>query len=164
MDKNNLLEVDISQLEIVEDEIKVCELNNTSEVDCVAETTRRSTRRKQPPLNDKRRVQSKPKKLPDDLNSKILINYYLNKRIKRHQTHLETIFEDPVSPDIIMSRRKFSRSMQFPVENNSLVKNKNKVRKRSMKAKERGSIKPKKLSMDLLLEKLANIETEDNNC
>ncbi|XP_057667770.1 uncharacterized protein LOC130900870 [Diorhabda carinulata] len=162
MDKNNLLEVDISQLEIGEDKIKVCENDSaTSEVECVAEATRRSTRRKQPPANDKRRVQSKPKKLPDDLNSKILINYYLNKRVKRHQTHLETIFEDPISTDIIMSRRKFSRSMQFPIEI-SLVKNKNKVRKRSMKAKERGSMKPKKLSMELLLEKLANIDTEDN--
>ncbi|XP_028137666.1 uncharacterized protein LOC114332130 [Diabrotica virgifera virgifera] len=154
MDVDNEVDISISQLQITASDDTITEVNelNKSSPE-TTEPSRRSGRVKIRPMkHDKRRVKCNPKRLSED---KAIINYYLDKKIKG-TTNLETIFEDPASPHI-MSRRKYSRTMNFPVEI-SLTKQKNKVKKRSLKAKDRGSFKPKKVSMDLLLKKLASIE------
>lgn len=122
---------------------------------------RRSHRKRIKPLEaENRRVLTKPKKLEINANSKDTVNYYLDKRIKRLPPTLETIFEEPKS-DSLMSTRKFKRCINF--SDDGLCKDKLKVKKRSMKAKKVSSIKRlrKKVSMELLMKKLSNIEESE---
>lgn len=105
----------------------------------------------------KRRTATKPKKIVDGY-SKEIVNYYLDKKIKRTQSSLETIFEEPINDGCSMGARKLKRCIGFP-DIGIYIKDKIKVKKRLMKAKKVCGIKKiKKLSMDLLLEKLRNIE------
>ncbi|CAG9864105.1 unnamed protein product [Phyllotreta striolata] len=87
----NKLDVDMSHLEISETEVAVeDEAQNTA-------TLRRSGRRKsateEPP--EKKRVLQKPKKLSTNKEHKQIVNYYLDRKIKRTSSCLETIFEMP---------------------------------------------------------------------
>lgn len=122
---------------------------------------RRSRRKRIRPVDcQNRRSTTKPKKIIDG-NYKETINYYLDKRIKRLPSNLETIFEEPKS-DVLMSNRKLKRFIQFP-ELGFVIKDKLKIKKRVMKAKKLHPIKhlKKRLSMDLLMKKLVRVEQVD---
>ncbi|CAH1112299.1 unnamed protein product [Psylliodes chrysocephalus] len=164
MDKvdNIILDVDISQLEIGETQTEILKSKEEKDVKSAAESeiVRRSSRKKILPIQtEKKRVISKPKRLSSngtiDAN---VINYYLDKKIKRFSSSLETIFEQPKSDepnsnqDLYMSRRKFVRTL--PAKDIKLPKNK-KIKKRNMKVKKIN--KRKNLPMEMLLKKLASI-------
>ncbi|CAG9821691.1 unnamed protein product [Phaedon cochleariae] len=162
-----VLDVDMAQLEIKdgakkrtsssisENDERPDENASKSEIPLEG-TVRRSGRKRIRPVEfDKRRVLSKPKKLLDDLNSKQIVNYYLDKTVKRTPPTLETIFEEP-NPKTVMSTRKFRRLISFPSDVAS--KNRLKVKKRVMKAKLVSSSPRKKMSMETLLQKLSSID------
>lgn len=119
---------------------------------------RRSRRKIIHPLNtENRRSVTKPRKLIDG-SYKETVSYYLDKRVKRLPSTLETIFEDPQC-GVIMSGRKLKRCISFQ-DVGTLTKDKNKIKKRSMKVKKIQPVKSlKKLaSMDLLIQKLQGID------
>lgn len=88
-------------------------------------------------------------------------NYYLDKKVKLSSPALETIFEEP-KKNMIMSSRKLKRFIHFG-EVITEKPDKNKVKKRSMKAKKiiKGGFKKinKKLGLDMLMNKLKDLET-----
>ncbi|KAF7275142.1 hypothetical protein GWI33_012143 [Rhynchophorus ferrugineus] len=148
---------------------EVSTTSNSSSKDLNTETpvklVRRSERNKHKSLEtrDNRRVVKKPRKLSvkmrcleDNFNVE---NYYLDKKIKLHSPALETIFEDP-KENKFMSARKLRRCINFA----NLIKDKSKIKKRSMKAKElkKVAVIRKRIGMDYLLKKLALVEDNDN--
>ncbi|KAL1488989.1 hypothetical protein ABEB36_014768 [Hypothenemus hampei] len=160
------VDLDFSALKIEESSNKKRSYRNSSlpeeKCDNSEETLRRSTRKKIKPLvekNSKRRVMTDPKKLDMDASIKKIENYYLDKTVKLSSQALETIFEEPKSNQM-MSIRKFRRCFSF-TEIIYQKPNKNKVKKRSMKAK---LIKPhlkklhKKIDLESLMEKLTNLD------
>lgn len=158
--KNDIpLDVDMSFLELDEKGL------NETQSETVLETSssdnsnnlRRSKRKRfRPAVCDKRRITLKPSKIIDG-NYKETINYYLDKRVKKLPSTLETIFEEPKS-GVIMSNRRLKRFINF-YESPLNSKDKVKIKKRSMKAKKVHPMKKfKKVSMDLLMQKLMNIE------
>ncbi|KAG5877632.1 hypothetical protein JTB14_030030 [Gonioctena quinquepunctata] len=157
-----VLDIYISQLEIKDGERKrkvsgVPQQESNNEQIKNAENPRRSGRKRiRPAESVNRRVLSKPKKRMDDCNAKDIVNYYLDKKVKRLSPSLETIFEEPNS-ETIMSTRKFKRCINFP---NSVcfLKNKFKIKKRAMKAKKVLSRPKIKMTMEMLFKKLSGIE------
>lgn len=127
-------------------------------VECeIGKQPRRSKRKKIRSIDcENRRTSAKPKKFIDA--NKETANYYLDKRVKKLPSTLETIFEEPTS-GVFMSNRRQKRCINFP-EVGIYYKDKVKVKKRILKAKK---INPKKkwkkrISMDLLMKKLMSIE------
>ncbi|KAK4885961.1 hypothetical protein RN001_002232 [Aquatica leii] len=92
--------------------------------------------------------------------------YYLNKKVKRMPSTLETIFEEPKQHNnekLFLSSRKLKRVLSF---NEDIVQsNKLKSKKRLNKAKKLPSSKKfinrKKLSMETLMNKLTSLESFD---
>ncbi|CAH0549277.1 unnamed protein product [Brassicogethes aeneus] len=119
---------------------------------------RRSSRKKIKEC-DNRRVIIKPKKID---RQKEIKNYYLDKRVKKGSPCLETIFEEPQlvkGKSITISHKKLKRLLNFNTTN---LMTKQKTKKRQMKSKKEGIFKPrKKISMDILMDKLSCIKEED---
>lgn len=158
------LDVDISSLELDEKGLNDTTIIPT-ECECISEvneaessnTLRRSKRKRFRPINcENRRSTIKPKKIIDG-SYKDTINYYLDKSIKKLPSTLETIFEEPKG-DVLMSTRRLKRYISFS-EPQIYNKDKLKVKKRVLKAKKIHPFKKlKKVSMDLLMKKLLNMD------
>lgn len=118
---------------------------------------RRSLRRRSMSVpTENRRVKQKPTKKVTKLES-----IYLCRSVKRLPPNLETIFEEPKidknSEILYIGLRKQKRIISF--ENCSTL-NRNKVKKRQMKAKKvsKSFMKRKRASMETLIEKLKYVE------
>lgn len=159
------IDIDMSYLDLGEGRFSGASLQSDSFVDELDnETTnniRRSKRKRFRPMEcENRRSTTKPRKLLDN-DSKETVNYYLDKRVKKLPSTLETIFEEPKS-GIFMSSRRLKRSINFP-DTGVYCKDKLKVKKRLLKAKKVHPVKnvKKRASMDLLMKKLLSLEKDD---
>nr|XP_008198460.1 PREDICTED: proline-rich protein 14 isoform X2 [Tribolium castaneum]XP_008198461.1 PREDICTED: proline-rich protein 14 isoform X2 [Tribolium castaneum] len=104
------------------------------------------------------RVLNKPVKLTERSSPKDIENYYLDKRVKRLNPSLETIFEEPQivnNEAVVMSTRKFKRSINF---NEVAAKNSAKVKKRQRKAKSRTKKTHKKIPLEFVMQKLQELD------
>ncbi|RZC32566.1 TMEM173 and/or Tantalus domain containing protein [Asbolus verrucosus] len=116
-----------------------------------------------PETPEKRRVLTKPTKIPKDSSLSSIENYYLDKRVKRLNLPLETIYEEVRhyrNDEVHMSSKKFLRAINFTT---AAVKNKSKIRKRKAKVKHlmaHARVNNKKIAMKFLFEKLAEIKDE----
>lgn len=157
------LDVDMSSLDLDEKGLTETQTECDSPLEVShsekSKKVRRSKRKRFHPVDcDNRRATMKPKKIIDG-NYKETINYYLDKRVKKLPSTLETIFEEPKS-GILMSSRRFKRCLTFP--ESPVYKDKVKIKKRILKSKKVHPMKKlKKLSMELLLKKLTSIDSID---
>lgn len=155
------LDIDMAYLDLDEKELDSVQAESSSfltTVEPVPNYVRRSTRKKIRPLDcENRRTTKKPKKVSDN-NYKETVSYYLDKRVKKFSSSLETIFEEPKNGTFMASKR-LKRFINFS-ETGIPHKDKVKIKKRALKAKKVHSIKRlnKKVSMDLLMKKLMSIE------
>lgn len=124
-------------------------------------TLRRSLRKKFRPSDiDKRRVITQPKKIDVDSVS-VVTSYYLDKKVKRAPSTLETIFEEPKqvkTGSLLMSGRKFKRLIEF---NASPLLNDKKIKKRRTKAKAvcmNKKLYQKRFTKEYLLQKLSELD------
>ncbi|XP_044271497.1 uncharacterized protein LOC123015686 [Tribolium madens] len=124
-----------------------------------APVLRRSTRKKiRTSIPEPVRVANKPLKLTEKSSPKEIENYYLDKRVKRLNPTLETIFEEPQvvnNEEVVMSSRKFKRSINFNV---IAAKNSAKIKKRRLKAKNRMKKNRKKIPLEFVMKKLATLD------
>lgn len=123
---------------------------------------RRSLRKRMRSETDKRRVVTKPKKIDVDSVS-VVTSYYLDKKVKRAPSTLETIFEEPKQAKtgcLLMSGRKFKRLIEF---NAPPLSNDKKVKKRKTKAKAlcmNKKLHHKRFTKEFLLQKLSELDDE----
>lgn len=110
--------------------------------------------------SDKRRVLIKPKRFETGSVSDIT-SCYLNRKVKRAPSTLETIFEEPKQAktgSLLMSGKKFKRLIEF---NAAPSVNEKKVKKRQMKAKKvypNKRLRKKCFTKEFLLQKLAELD------
>lgn len=165
-------DIDLSYLEIRENEKKRTHSEALPlDLDCDSSEEmreiRRSSRKKIRPMDiiEKRQVNTRPRKLNVNSSVKDIEHYYLDKKVKLSSPALETIFEEP-KKDVFMSTRKLKRSIQFS-EVISDKPDKNKVKKRTMKAKKiiKGGWKKlgQKLALDMLLNKLKDLDNVEES-
>lgn len=156
--KENIeLDVEMASLEINERKRRFSALsvpseedNETCDMDCTKKTLRRSARKVFRPLA----LETKKKMSFDGASDKSSL------RGKMKHTSLETIFEEPKSENVVMSGRKFRRLISFKDH----LSQKMKTKKRYMKAKKitKNVLRSSKVSKDLLLEKLREIDDSPN--
>lgn len=132
----------------------------TTQNECDNTKFPRRSRRKRISLNcENRRFTTKPKK--SDGGYKETLNYYLDKRVKRLPSTLETIFEEPKG-EVLMSSRRLKRFIHFQ-DVGTYNTDKARIKKRAMKAKKIHPLRigKKKSSLDLLMKKLSNLEENE---
>lgn len=122
---------------------------------------RRSGRVKVRPLTWSQSRNVGPKKLNPRSSAKDIEKYYLDKKVKRVHPSLETIFEEP-GDDTMMSNRKFKRFINFSV---TCSKNNPKIKKRKLKAKgvSAKTRNGKKVTLKMLMDKLAELDNDEIN-
>ncbi|KAJ3643016.1 hypothetical protein Zmor_025756 [Zophobas morio] len=125
-------------------------------------TVRRSSRRRIATINSEvpTNTVNRVVKLTAKSSEKAIKNYYLDKKVKRTNPSLETIFEEPQvvnNEEVVMSSRKFKRVINFSAV--PLVKNSAKIKKRKVKAKSlKNKVKHKKVTLKGLMDKLSEID------
>ncbi|RZC37829.1 Tantalus domain containing protein [Asbolus verrucosus] len=140
------------------------DLEHEPDTDIPEETLpRRSLRRRfRNSLGERQSAElTKPKKLTEKSSAKDIENYYLDKRVKRLNPSLETIYEEPQQirdEEVVMSTRKYRRVIDFKA---ITTKNSTKIKKRKMKAK---LVTPNKhnskVSLKFLMQKLEELSDE----
>lgn len=158
------IDIEMASLEI-NDKKRRNEDSNTADDHSSTVAVRRSLRKRIKPLEvEKRRVLTRPKKC-DSNDISAIKNIYLNKKIKRNPSNLETIFEEPKDDkdgDFAMSVKKFKRLINFA---STSTTDKQKIKKRHMKAKKLFPCKKKacKVTKDYFLKKLNELEDCDTD-
>lgn len=153
-------ETENSEENVDEPLVNVEESGNVETPEVGGAVVRRSSRRIiRAALPEPPRIPNKPMKLTANSSLKDIENYYLDKKVKRLNSSLETIFEVPQVVDnneVVMSSRKFKRTINF---NTVVAKNSTKVKKRKTKAKNvRGKKKEKKIPLEYVMQKIDEIE------